>query len=340
MSEETGERYTAVKHLKYSEAQTVEGRVKPTDIVVVPARDEGPLIGAMGGYLQQAGFGPNQIIIMVNDSAECAVNNRTEAAARGTGARVFIMDEVLTPEVVQRLEQEYGVERSRLKGKGTAMFAACLELEKMKLPSEARIFFLDADITNLGEVSPIQLLLAGWVNWNGNVRMVKLASLGRNNEGILAFLGLPGMPYTGLGALQWPLCGQVTVRWGDLRRMRGATKFAIEMAMLIDLIERHGTPSMLGEVELGVVLNDKKNDDHTHTAMYRGILAFISQLLQAGGWKQLHSMPAKQVAELNRRSAPSFPFWVPPKKGDCGASSFEAHPLDAILPSIEDLFGV
>jgi hypothetical protein len=339
MQDETGEKYTAVRHLGYEEAKDVEGKILPTDILVVPARDEGPQMGAMGGYAQQAGFTLNQIIIMVNDSAECTVNNKTEAAARGTGAKVFVMDEVLTPEMAQRLRAEYGIEPSRLKGKGTAMFAACLKLEEMKTPPEARIFFLDADITNLGEVSPIQLLLAGWVNWNGSVKMVKLASLGRNNEGILAFLGLPGMPYTGLGALQWPLCGQMSVRWGELRRMRGATKFAIEMAMLIDLIERYSTPSMLGEVELGVVLNDKKNDDHTHAVMYRGILAYISQLLQTGRWKQLHSLTIVEMIQLNLESGKPFPFWVPPKKTGSGASSFESHPLDAILPSIEDLFG-
>ncbi len=322
--------FVSARHLAFAEAAENQGKILPSDRVVIPARNEAGSIGSTIGYLVQAGFSPEQIVIMVNHTTD-----KTAEVAGAFRVTVLEQEKILRPEIVARLEGEYGVDSSRLRGKGTAMFAACLELEQLKTPDEARIFFLDADITNLDEVSPIALLLAGWASWNGDVKIVKLASLGRNNEGILAYLGLPGVPYTGIGALQWPLCGQMSLRWEDLRRMRGATRYAIEMAMLMDILERRGTPAVFGEVELGVVLHDKKNSDHDHAVMYRGILAYISQLQQHGGWKELHTLHAQDILNMNRMSGKDHPFWAPPKVGTA-AATFQAFPLDAILPSIHE----
>ncbi len=317
--------------MTFAESKVVDGKILPTDRVVIPARNEAGSIGSTIGHLVQTGFVPEQIIIMVNHSTD-----KTAEIAQMFGVTVHDQAAILTSQIVERLEKEYGVEAIRLKGKGSAMFAACLELERAGTPDDARIFFLDADITNLDEVSPIPLLLAGWETWNGGVRIVKLASLGRNNEGILASLGLPRMPYMGIGALQWPLCGQMSLRWKDLRRMRGATRYAIEMAMLMDILEREDTPAVFGEVELGTVLHDKKNNDHDHTVMYRGILAYITQLLQVDGWWKLHALTRQQIAVLNSESGKQHPFWAPAKTGN-GVSTFQAFPLDAILPSVAEL---
>lgn len=329
------QQFTSPRHLTFAEAAEKKGKVLPTDRVVIPARNEAGSIGSTIGYLMQAGFGPAQILIMVNHT----VDNTAEVAAK-FGVCVSELDSVLTPEVTARLESEFGVTHARLKGKGTAMFAAGLELERVKTSPEARIFFLDADITNLDEVSPIGLLLAGWESWNGDIRMIKLASQGRNNEGILAFLGLPRTPYVGIGALQWPLCGQMSLRQHDWRLMRGATGYSIEMAMLMDLLERNGTPSVFGEVALGATLRDKKNTDHVHTIMYRSIFAYVTQLLQTGGWKKLHCLDNKQITELNHDSGQPHPFWVPQKLGN-GVATFEsAFGLDAILPSVAEFVGM
>ncbi len=323
--------FVSARHLTFKEAGESTSKILPTDRVVIPARNEAGSIGSTIGHLVQTGFTPGQIIIMVNHSTD-----KTAEIAAVFGVTVLDQAAILAPQILARLEKEYGVEAIRLKGKGSAMFAACLELERAATPDDARIFFLDADITNLDEVSPIPLLLAGWESWNGDVRIVKLASLGRNNEGILASLGLPRMPYMGIGALQWPLCGQMSLRWKDLRRMRGATRYAIEMAMLMDILEREDTPAVFGEVELGTVLHDKKNNDHDHTVMYRGIMAFMAQLLGAGGWKELHKLTPQQITELNVESGKQHPFWAPAKTGT-GVSTFQAFPLDAILPSVAEL---
>lgn len=331
MGDNSGQ-FTSARHLTFAEAAALTGKILPTDRVVIPARNEAGSIGSTIGHLLQTGFTAGQIIIMVNHSTD-----KTAEIAAMFAVTVLDQATILTTEIITRLEKEYGIEAIRLRGKGAAMFAACLELERAGTPDDARIFFLDADITNLDEVSPIPLLLAGWESWNGDVRIVKLASLGRNNEGILASLGLPRMPYMGIGALQWPLCGQMSLRWKDLRRMRGATRYAIEMAMLMDILEREDTPAVFGEVELGTVLHDKKNNDHDHTVMYRGILAYITQLLQVGGWWKLHAISAEQVAMLNRESGKPHPFWAPAKSG-AGVSTFQAFPLDAILPAVAELY--
>ncbi len=328
---EQGRQFVSPRHLTFAEAGKYEVKILASDRVVIPARNEAESIGSTIGYLMQAGFSPEQIIIMVNHSTD-----KTAEIAAVFGVTVLHQDVILSAEIVLRLDTEYGIDRSRLKGKGTAMFAACLELARVQTPDDARIFFLDADITNLGEVSPIPLLLAGWEAWNGDIKIIKLASLGRNNEGIIAFLGLPRVPYAGIGALQWPLCGQMSLRWRDLKRMRGATRYAIEMAILMDLLERNETPAVFGEVELHAVLRDKKNNDHDHSVMYRGILAFMAQLLQTGGWKPLHTMQVQQIKDLNKKSGVDHPFWAPPKSGN-GAAMFGAYPLDAILPSIQEL---
>ncbi len=331
MGQDNSGQFVSARHLTFAEATALVGKILSTDRVVIPARNEAGSIGSTIGHLLQTGFAPEQIIIIVNHSTD-----KTAEIALMFGVTVRDQEAILDLEIVAQLEKEYGVDPLRLRGKGTAMFAACLELERAATPDDARIFFLDADITNLDEVSPIPLLLAGWESWNGDVRIVKLASLGRNNEGILASLGLPRMPYMGIGALQWPLCGQMSLRWKDLRRMRGATRYAIEMAMLMDLLEREDTPAVFGEVELGTVLHDKKNNDHDHTVMYRGILAYITQLLGLGGWRELHTLTPQQVAEMNQESGKPHPFWAPAKVGT-GVSTFQAFPLDAILPSVAEL---
>lgn len=326
-------RFIPVHRLSFEEAGLIGASVHKTDRIVIPAHNEAGSIGTTLGYLIEVGFAARQIIVLVNHTED----NTAEVASR-FGVTVVEQNEMLTDEVKSRLEGEYGVHPDRLRGKGTAMFAAGLVLARENLPDDARIFFIDADITNPGEVDPIGLLLAGWEVWNGDVRIIKLASENRHNEGIHAFLSLPRVPYFGIGALRWPLCGQMVLRWGDLRKMRGANSYAIEMAMLMCLWDDHDTPSIFGEVSLGVELKDKHNDDQRHARMFWGIEGYMTQLLLPGGWRRLRSLKKDEVRSLNEASVMPTPVWMPPK-GD-GSCVLEMLQIDAIMPSVTEFLTV
>ncbi|HCC83660.1 TPA: hypothetical protein DEP96_02310 [Candidatus Uhrbacteria bacterium] len=326
-----------VRHLPFSEARALSpvATVRKTDIVIVPARNEGTKIASTLGYLLiEMGFDPSQILVIVNHSVD-----DTADRARRLGVVVLDQDEILTPVVVERLQTEYGIDPARLCGKGTAMFAACLELERRQTSANARVFFLDADIKNLAQLDIIGLLMSGWHQWGESVRIVKLASLCRNNEGMLAFLGLPGIPYMQVGAMQWVLCGQMMLRWRDLRIMRGATRYAIEMAMLMDLWERHHDLGALGEVAIGEPLEDKRNTDHDHAVMYRGIMAYVLQLMSSStNWRAIHKITREEIVVMNAITGNPLGFFAPPSDG-VGPSVFENPPLDAILPSAAEFMG-
>lgn len=309
-------------------------RPEDNDRLIIPAKDEATLIGDTLAYCAAKGFKPEQIIVMVNGSTD-----NTFDVAESTGlATVYRQEEIFAerPDLLRRLENEYGIVEARLHGKGTAMFAACLILEAAMTPLDARVFFIDADIKNISEVDPIGRNIFGWqVARSNGTHIVKLASQNRHNEGILGFLGIPGNPYQGIGALQWPLCGQVSLRWEDLRQMRLSTGYAVEMAMLMDLWERYKSPGAFCEVAIRGELNDRPDSDRVMTVMFRSIMAFMAQFIAHGPpHRHLTSLSTADIKIVNNPIM--MPMWTPTEAGH-GGNALEPHRLDAILPSVAEL---
>ncbi|MBI5370151.1 hypothetical protein HZA85_03115 [Candidatus Uhrbacteria bacterium] len=313
------------------------GTIRPTDRVVIPAKHEGATIQRTLEYLLRLGFHPRQIIVLVNGST--AVDGEPDDTADkamtvDSDLQVLHQSDLLDAALVARLTCDYKINENRLHGKGTAMFAALVALHRAGTSLDARIIFLDADIQNSFEVDPVGRLLIGADFFPHEVKLVKLASLGRDNAGIHAFLSTLVGDYMKIGALRWPLCGQVVVRWEDLRQMRLAGGYAVEMAMMMDLVERAHSPVVFGEVEIGAVLIDKHNTDRVHTRMYAQIMWFAGQVQMMG--YGLGRLTSNLMAHINAQDP--FQIWVPVKESGLGSNELEDRYPDAIFPSIAELF--
>ncbi len=316
-------------------------RILPTDRVVIPAKHEGKNVVPTLSYLRDLGFRPSQLIVLVNGSSEVdGVPDDTAERALSVQHQIVVLHQsallssAAKPKLLETLERSYGIKEERLHGKGTAMFAACLALHEQGLPDDARIFFLDADIGNIFDIDPVGRLLYGADQFPSSVRRVQLASLGRDNAGIHAFLASIGGTHSLIGALRWPLCGQVIVHWGDLKHMRLASGYAVEMAMMMDLIERRVSPDVFGEVEINKPLLDKRNSDRVHTRMYTEIMVFASGVHSTG--RGLTSLTRKQIRALNRRMETKL--WVPVLQMGDGPNCLERRYPDLVFPSITELF--
>jgi hypothetical protein len=170
--------------------------------------------------------------------------------------------------------------------------------------------------------------------------MVKLASLDRDNAGITAFLSTLTGVHAMIGALRWPLCGQVIVSWGDLKRMRLAGGYAVEMAMMMDLIARARNPSVFGEVEIGTELIDRHDTDQIHTRMYSEIMIFAGSVHTSSQSHERHFqglpfLTREQMRAMNQMEA--APLWVPVTEHGQGSNQLELRYPDTVFPSIEEL---
>lgn len=340
-----------VHHFSDSEIQRLiekgykGGVIREGDRIVIPAKHEAENIGNTLGYLLSMGILPSQIVVLVNGPT--LVNGMPDETADRARAvnpdlQVLHQNDILKRTIINRtsvldhLEREYRTSPERLRGKGMAFFAAMLALHEAGTDDEARIFFLDADIRNPSQADPIGRLLIGADQFPPIVRMVKLALLGRDNAGIQAHLNSLENLFSAIAALRWPLCGQVMVRWGDLKHMRLASGYAVEMAMMMDLIARHGTPEIFGEVELGAPVSDKHNDDRTHVLMYTEIMEFIDAVLRRDA-RGLHYLTRDQMREMNVRDP--MRIWTPARQAGEGSNTLKTRLPDLILPSIAELFG-
>lgn len=319
------------------------GIIQPTDRVVIPAKHEGKTIARTLEYLLRLGFEPDQILVLVNGASQIdGQPDDTAGKAMSVSSdlqvyhqsQLFLDTHVGDSTLMNWLQTKYGIQSRRLHGKGTAMFAACLALHSAGTPDDARIIFLDADIMNSFEVDPVGRLLIGADRFPPTVKMVKLASLGRDNAGIHAFLSTLEGLHAAIGALRWPLCGQVVVRWEDLKQMRLASGYAVEMAMMMDLIARAESPSVFGEVEIGTELIDKRNTDRVHTRMYSQIMLFAGRVHAC--LCGLPTLPKARMFDLNQ--CEPLPLWVPVTEHEQGPNQLESRYPDALFPSVAELF--
>lgn len=329
-------RYAGVQHL--SESVIIEENLfgippLPTDHVIIPIRNEERGIGNMLAYLiGNIGFKPSQITLIINGTTD-----RSEEVARSVAPDVMIyhQDEILNRPGLRAKLEEYGLQAVRLhKGKGLAMFCGALTLQDRGVDDDARIFFVDGDIKNATKVDPIGHLLAGWQKLGDSVKLIKLASQGRDNVGIHTFLALQGNPYSSIGAFTWPLCGQMSLRWGDFKRMRSATEYCVEMALAANLVEEYGTAAIFGEVEIGVRLEDRNNTDRSTTWMYVQITSFLMRIFFPRP-RKLRELTKHEIATYNTEMM-SRRAWIYAEPGK-GPNRLETIPLDGILPSVEEL---
>lgn len=302
--------------------------------VIVPAKDaERSIVGTLE-YLAWIGLKSYQIHVIVNNTTD-----ETAKVAKSTGlARVWEQDEIFEQNIdlVASLE-EWGISRSRLRGKGTAMFASLLVLRKLDLKDRDPVLFLDAELTNLFWIDPVSRMLLGWHEFggaSGGVQIIKLAASEQIDNWFHPFLAA-NPRYGNLAAMRWPLCGQALVPWEVLRSARMATGYGIEMAMLMSIADRFEVPQALGEVRP----NGSIADDYVHTPKNQQgrfrMLFQIQMLLSACTEHGITGMNKEQVKAYNATRTATY--WTVGEQFTGPPNELTDVPLDGILPSLEEL---
>lgn len=302
----------------------------PTDRVIIPAKNAAATILETVRYAMSCGFHQNQILVVVNGSTD----NTAEIASNETPVRVVLLSEVLArpayeiATVAERITLLTEAEKNRVHGKGAAIFAGAMELKRDNLPLDARIFLLDVDITNVRSVNPLGHLLYGWDKSPDTVRLVKLALLGRDGETTHAVVAQHSVGrYRAIGAFTWPLCGQQSLRWDDLKRIYLATGYAVEVSIIADILDR--SPEHAGlfcEVVLNNPIHDRPNTVHDTTRMMVQITAYL----------QRRSSNHLSPVAMNRLPA-EIDAYLPPDPAALASGSgttLERLTIDATLPPV------
>jgi len=122
------------------------------------------------------------------------------------------------------------------------------------------------------------------------------------------------------------------VPWKVLREMRFASRYGVEIAMLIHIMWRRRSLRAFGEVALSVPLVDDANSDAVHTRMYTTIIGFVSDLLRTTrGHHGLLGYP--EIGAFNTLGP--MRSYIPSSTGT--SSHLEDLPRDRILPSVQDI---
>lgn len=317
---------TAVQHLKRMPGGVP---IPPNAHVIIPAKNVARGLPRTLAYLAKLGFPAQRVHVIVNGSTDDTLG----AARRDGRGTVHIQDEVLTGStaVMAMVEDRFHVNPSRLHGKGVAMFAGTIVLAQLDLPDDTPVVFLDGDISNIDSVDPVGHLFAGWSHWSADrPDIIKLASQGRQNEGIIAMLNTT--TFSGIACLEWPLCGQVIVPWGVLKKMRLTTTYSVEMAMLMHIWARPQSERPFAEVGLSAPLRDDPNPDGVHVRMYTRIIALIRALELTNFGRS--PLSAEEIRTINLGKALSC--FVPAPHGE-GPPRHEELLPDAVLPCIDEL---
>jgi len=304
----------------------------PPDLrIIIPAHNVEATIRDTIMYLADAGLQPHQIIVVANNCSDGTFDTADSTASATTLEQDAI---IMSDDAIVSACRVFEVGNERLGGKGTAMWAGTIAIAQQPIPTTAPVIFLDGDIQNIRNVDPLKALLYAW--GRSPFGLTKLASLGRGNEGVHAFLAMMESRYRYIGTFQWPLCGQVILSWGDLQSMRFASGYAIEMAMAMQMLER-GIPSdVFAEVAISMHLMDSENSDRKHVLMYAGLMRFMKRVIEAvREGEGLEGLGGQAVARLNQQKI--FRCWAPSEHGGA-RNSEEVVPLDAILPAMTDIF--
>lgn len=314
-------------------------RLEAGDVVVIPARNEERSIGTVVSYLLENGLSAEQVLVVDSGSTDQTVERARIAVRKHRQGNVLrVVDPVKlfeqyrhSPERTCRVEGCEGT--LSCVGKGAAMYAATLMLTHEGHPAESRIFFLDGDITNPEESDPFGSLLRAWEHKPG-ARIAKLASEGRENEGMLAFINTLPPPYNQLSNLAWPLCGQQSIRLVDLQQIPFAAGYSVETGFLIALIERFGNDCFTQEPIPAKLVEEKHPGDfQRYTTMFTSIMLFLRDVIAKGG---LAGMRREDICAWNRAEGRMIGDIGVPRVDRSGVHR-ETIEVDALLPPLSTL---
>jgi glucosyl-3-phosphoglycerate synthase len=227
-------------HSRYSESQ-LAARERSIS-VCLPARDcaatIGPIVATLAGLRERGAI--DQLVVIDGGSSD-----GTAQIAADAGASVFSESELMTG---------FGT----VAGKGDAMWRSLSVLEG------ELICFLDADVPQfpahyaigllgpLLEVDEIEFVKA-YYRRPFRAGDVSLADGGGRVNHLLARPAL-AIFYPQLAGVRQPLAGEIAARRSLLERLPFATGYAVEIAMLLDVLEEVGLDGM-AQVDLGTHLN-------------------------------------------------------------------------------------
>ncbi|MAF80073.1 hypothetical protein CL629_03285 [bacterium] len=259
--------------------------------VVVPARNEADTVGWVLKGLLADGVPPEQILVVDSSSFD---DTAKIAADHG----VVVIDQMKTIDRHCRRDAflDLGISfnwSNKLPdmdcGKGCAIFAALLYLGAIGAADDTRIFLLDADIRNLQELNPLRYLVFADEDTDGRLSCIKCGHPKRENEiplamWVAAAQTFPAQAerYLPVSAFTWPLCGQMMVRLGALRKTPIASGYSLETVMLMGLLDLVGIDG-LGQVWVHGALEDKVGDPPKYIMMYGKIGVMIMRVLQREG---------------------------------------------------------
>lgn len=208
--------------------------------VVIPARNEQRTVGDVAGTLRrtlQDDVGLlDEILVVDADSAD-----RTAEVARAAGARVVRQSEVLPS-------------AGSAPGKGEALWKG------LAASDSDLIVFIDADILDIGPRFAVGLL--GPLLHDHTVQFTKAAydrplqvgeELRPTGGGrVTELLARPLITsfWPDLAWLAQPLSGEYAGRRSLLESLPFVRGYGVELAMLVDILERHG-PDAIAQVDLG-----------------------------------------------------------------------------------------
>jgi glucosyl-3-phosphoglycerate synthase len=227
-------------HSRYSEA-LLTARDRSIS-VCLPARDcaatVGPIVAALAGLRERGAI--DQLVVIDGGS-----DDATAQIAADAGASVFSESELMTG---------YGP----VAGKGDAMWRSLSVLEG------ELICFLDADVLEFSTSYAIGLLgplleleevdfVKAYYRRPFSQGGIELAAGGGRVNHLLARPAL-AIFYPELAGVRQPLAGEIAARRSLLERLPFATGYAVEIAMLLDVLEAVGLDGM-AQVDLDVHRN-------------------------------------------------------------------------------------
>lgn len=221
-----------------------------TAAVVIPARNEAPTVGQVAGTLARhlrddIGL-VDDVLVVDADSTD-----GTGEVARAAGARVVRQSEVLA-------------DLGTALGKGEAMWKG------LAATTADLLVYVDADIRDIGPRFVVGLL--GPLLTDPTVDFVKatydrplhLEDAARPSGGgrVTELLARPLIAtfWPQLGGLAQPLAGEIAARRSLLETLPFVRGYGIELAMLVDLLERYGAGAIT-QVDLGRRVHDHQSID-------------------------------------------------------------------------------
>lgn len=270
----------------------VRKRAQATTVsVVIPARNEEGTVGAVAGTLRRLLVDEvalvDEILVVDGDSTDA-----TAAEARAAGVRVVRQSEVL-PEAGTAL------------GKGEALWKG------LAASTGDLVVFVDADIHDIDARFVVGLI--GPLLVDPDVAFVKATydrpirvggELRPRGGGRVTELLARPLLATFWPELSWiaqPLSGEYAGRRELLESLPFVRGYGIELAMLVDIADRHGV-DVIAQVDLDVRVHENQPLDAL-SRMASEILQVAMQRLSAQGRMVLTDAPAQLLAQPVRDAA-------------------------------------